>query len=161
VGRGELDAYVVGSAADGFRQHLNVKTLPAASAAFSITRHRDTPHHVLDARSGLRFVGHFVRERSAPVVATFHGPIEADRPPTWLDERVTAAILVSETQRAAFREQFPADRTFVIPYAIDTSQFVPVDRTGIGARIAVAGTGRDDTLLARVTTVEEVLAIWR
>ena len=155
VGRAVLDAYVVGSGADSgadFRQHLNVRTLPAAGAALSLSRHRETPHHVLDARSGLRTVGRFVRETSAPVVATFHGATAANRTPTRLDERVTAAILVSESQRAAFRDHFPSERTFVIPYGVDTARFVPAGRPADEARIAVPATGCDDALLTRVTT---------
>jgi glycosyltransferase involved in cell wall biosynthesis len=151
VGTSSFDAYVVGSGVDGFRGHLNVRSLPAASAAFSISLHRDIPHHVLDARSGLRTVGRFTRESSAPVVATFHEAVDARRQPTWLDERVTAAILVSESQRPAFRDRFPAERTFVVPYAVDTDRFAPAAAPVTEARIAVPSAGCDETLLTRVT----------
>ena len=157
MGSNGIDAYVVGSGGhsgtEGFRRHLNLRALPAASAAFSLSLHRDTPHHILDARSGLRTVGRFARGRSAPVVATFHEAAERGRrPPTWLDERLTAAILVSESQRAGFRNRFPAERTFVVPYGVDTARFVPADTPVCNATIAFSSTGCDKELLARVTT---------
>ena len=130
MGSRAIDAYVVGSGGDGragtFRELLNVRPLPAATAAFSLSRHPDTPHHVLDARSGLGTVGRFACGNAAPVVATFHEATDAARrQPAWLQEHVTAAILVSESQRAAFGDRFPAERTFVVPYGVDTERFVP------------------------------------
>jgi len=157
VGRGAIEAYVVGSRADsaaqGFRHHLNVRPLPAASAAFSLSLHRDTPHHVLDARTGLRTVGRFTRGGTAPVVATFHDAADAGRrPPVWLDERVTAAILVSEGQRPGFRDRFPAERTFVVPYGVDTARFTPADVPASDSKVALPSSGCDRALLGRVTS---------
>jgi len=156
VGSSAIDAYVVGSGADGragtFRGLLNVRPLPAASAAFSLSRHPETPHHVLDARSGLRVVGQFARGDAAPVVATFHDATDAARrPPAWLQERVTAAILVSESQRATFGDRFPAERTFVVPYGVDTERFVPAATPASDRRVAVPRGVCDEALLTRVT----------
>ena len=156
MGSRAIDAYVVGSSTnsgvDGFRRHLNVRSLPATSAAFSLSLHRETPHHGLDARSGLRMVGRFARNGSAPIIATFHRAADADRPPPWLEERITAAILVSESQRAAFRDRFPAERTFVIPYGVDTTRFVPAGAPPTAVRVALPSTGCDEALLRRVTS---------
>jgi glycosyltransferase involved in cell wall biosynthesis len=158
VGSSAIDAYVVGSGADGragtFRGLLNVRPVAAASAAFSLSRHRDTPHHVLDARSGLRTVGRFARGNAAPVVATFHEATDAaGRPPTWLHERVTAAILVAESHRAAFGDRFPAERTFVVPYGVDTDHFVPAATPASDRRVAVPRAACDEALVTRVTAL--------
>ncbi len=155
MGSSAIDAYVVGSGADGragtFRGLLNVRSLPAASAAFSLSRHPDTPHHVLDARSGLGTVGRFARGNAAPVVATFHEATDAARrPPAWLQDRVTAAILVSESQRAAFVERFPAERTFVVPYGVDTERFVSAAAPPSDRRVAVPRAACDESLVTRV-----------
>jgi glycosyltransferase involved in cell wall biosynthesis len=167
---------------EAFRRHLSTETIayPAqaglprigrsepprgrrllamrARALGSLTRHPETPHHVLYADSDLRVLAGVRRAGRPAVIGTFHKPApELERLGLGAEilHSLTAVVLVSDSQRDYFADCYPTERTFVVPRGVDTDFYSPTRVITTAPHILVAGSGHLDlgTLGAALDTV--------
>jgi glycosyltransferase involved in cell wall biosynthesis len=106
--------------------------LTELATAWHMVTHRGALYHVLYGDTDFWLLGHARRLTGNFLVASFHEP---DYALEWLAidriaRRLDAAILVSESQRAYFRDVVPPDRIFVVPHGVDTDFFRPADALG-------------------------------
>jgi glycosyltransferase involved in cell wall biosynthesis len=102
------------------------------AAVWHMLTHRRSLYHVIYGDTDFWLLGYARRLTGNFLVASFHEP---DYAMEWLRldriaRRLDAAILVSESQRAYFKDVLPPERIFVVPHGVDTEFFRPAETLG-------------------------------
>ena len=117
-------------------------------------------YHVLYGETDIFLLGIIGKLTGNYVVASFHDgkeSLEYCEIDKGLLSTLSAAIILSETQREYFAERMPKDRTYVVPHGVDIEHFKPNPKIAKEKIcITVGGHTRD-----HVTLTEAIKLVWK